>query len=289
MQNDPLCYLNGEYGPLSQAKISVLDRGFIFGDGVYEVIPVYAGRPFRLPHHLARLQNSLDAIRIDNPLSEPEWDKVIQHITKTNGDGDQSVYVQVTRGVARRDHSFPDNTPPTVFVMSSELVAPSRDQVEQGIEAITLQDIRWLNCHIKAISLLPNVLFRQAAIDAGANEAILLREGQATEGAASNLFLVKDGVIITPPKSSKLLPGITRDLMVEMAHQHGLPLQERDIDEAELRGADEIWITSSTKEVMPVLRLDGEPVGTGTPGPFWQTVYELYQGLKQDLRSGRAS
>lgn len=288
MPNDSLTYLNGDYTPLGEARVSVLDRGFIFGDGVYEVIPVYGGRPFRLAHHLERLQNSLDAIGIRNPLSDTRWGEVIGYIVEANGGGDQSVYLQVTRGVARRDHSFPENTPPTVFVMSSELVAPDAAQVERGIEAVTLQDIRWLSCHIKAISLLPNVLFRQAAIDAGANEAILLRDGKATEGAASNLFMVKDGIIVTPPKSSKLLPGITRDLVVELAHRHGLDCTERDIDEAELREADEIWITSSTKEVVPVLKLDRRPVGDGRPGPMWRKMYAHYQQLKADLRSGQA-
>jgi D-alanine transaminase len=289
MQNDPITYLNGDYTPLSKAKVSVLDRGFIFGDGVYEVIPVYGGRPFRLPHHLQRLRDSLDAIRIANPLSDADWGEVIQKVVADNGGGDQSVYLQVTRGVARRDHSFPADTPPTVLVMSSELVAPSYEEVARGIEAVTMVDIRWLHCHIKAISLLPNVLFRQAAIDAGASEAILLRDGLATEGAASNLFMVKDGVIATPPKGSKLLPGITRDLLVELARAHGLAVEERDISEQELRQADEIWMSSSTKEVVPVLSLDGAPVGDGRPGPLWRRMYELYQALKADLRSGKAS
>jgi len=288
MQDDPISYLNGDYLPLSRAKVSVLDRGFIFGDGVYEVIPVYGGRPFRLPHHLQRLQDSLDAIRITNPLSERAWGEVIQRVVDENGAGEQSVYLQVTRGVARRDHSFPENTPATVLVMSSELVAPTYEEVARGMEAITMVDIRWLHCHIKAISLLPNVLFRQAAIDVGASEAILLRDGLATEGAASNLFMVKDGLIVTPPKGSKLLPGITRDLLVELSRSHGLALEERDIPEAELRQADEIWMSSSTRELVPVLRLDGAPVGDGRPGPVWQRMYELYQALKAELRSGKA-
>lgn len=288
MQDDPISYLNGEFLPLSQAKVSVLDRGFVFGDGVYEVIPVYAGRPFRLAHHLQRLQYSLNAIRIDNPRSDSDWAQIIQRVVEENGAGEQSVYLQVTRGVARRDHSFPENTPATVLVMSSEASSPDYAELERGIDAITLEDIRWQYCHIKAISLLPNVLFRQAAIDAGAEEAILIREGMATEGAASNLFIARDGVIVTPPKGSKLLPGITRDLLVELAKAHELPLEERPIPESELRQADEIWISSSTREVVPVVSLDGHTVGSGQAGPLWQDMSRLYQAFKAELRSGKA-
>lgn len=280
------CYLNGEFLPLSEAKVSVLDRGFIFGDGVYEVIPVYGRRAFRLSHHLQRLQNSLDAIRIDNPLSNEGWQQIIDALIEQNDGDDQSVYLHITRGVAKRDHRFPADTPATVFVMSNPLLAPEQATVEQGIKAVTLPDIRWLNCHIKAISLLPNILFRQAAIDSGGDEAILLRDGKATEGAASNLFIVKDAVIITPPKSHKLLPGITRDLIVELAQQHQLNCEEREIDEQELFAADEIWISSSTKEVMPVLELNQQPVGNGQPGPVWRQIYRLYQQMKQQLRNG---
>ena len=281
------CYLNGEYLPLDEAKVSVLDRGFIFGDGVYEVIPVYGRRAFRLNHHLQRLQNSLTAIRIDNPLSDEEWQQIIESLIAQNAGDDQSVYLHITRGVARRDHRFPADTPATIFLMSNPLVAPELATVEQGIKAQTLPDIRWLNCHIKAISLLPNILFRQEAIDSGSDEAILLRDGKATEGAASNLFIVKDGIIITPPKSSKLLPGITRDLIVELAAQHKLPYEEREIDEQELFAADEIWISSSTKEVMPVLELNQTPVGNGQPGPVWKQIYLYYQEMKQKLRNGQ--
>lgn len=280
------CYLNGEFLPLSEAKVSVLDRGFIFGDGVYEVIPVYGRRAFRLSHHLQRLQNSLDAIRIDNPLSNEGWQQIIDALIEQNDGDDQSIYLHITRGVAKRDHRFPADTPATVFVMSNPLLAPEQATVERGIKAVTLPDIRWLNCHIKAISLLPNILFRQAAIDSGGDEAILLRDGKATEGAASNLFIVKDTVIITPPKSHKLLPGITRDLIVELAQQHQLDCEEREIDEQELFAADEIWISSSTKEVMPVLELNQQPVGNGQPGPVWRQIYRLYQQMKQQLRNG---
>ncbi|MBD3610170.1 MAG: D-amino acid aminotransferase [Gammaproteobacteria bacterium] len=291
MSETVIVYLNGDFLPLDEAKVSVLDRGFIFGDGVYEVIPVYGNQPFRLEHHLQRLQDSLNAIQINNPLSTNEWKDIITHIIKQNKDGgsDQSIYLQITRGVARRDHSFPDDTPPTVFVMSTPLNPPEQTLLNSGIDAVTLPDIRWLNCHIKAISLLPNVLFRQQAIDAGATEAILLRDGMATEGAASNLFIVKNDVIITPAKSSKLLPGITRDLIVELAVSNGIQCEERDISETELRNADEIWISSSTKEVMPVVKLDDLEVANGKPGPIWSKMYQLYQACKASLRSAAAA
>lgn len=284
-----ICYLNGEFLPLNEARVSVLDRGFIFGDGVYEVIPVYGRKPFRLPHHLLRLQHSLDAIQLDNPLTEADWQQIINTLIEQNEGDDQSIYLHITRGVATRDHRFPLNTPPTIFIMSSPLLEPEPASVAAGIKAITLPDIRWLNCHIKAISLLPNILFRQQAIDSGGDEAILIRDGKATEGAASNLFIVKDGVIITPPKGNKLLPGITRDLIVELARQHRLNYQERELSEQELLDADEIWISSSTKEVMPVLELNQQAVGNGQPGPVWKQIYQLYQRMKQQLRSGQLS
>ena len=282
-----ICFLNGDFLPLNEAKVSVLDRGFIFGDGIYEVIPVYGRKAFRLPHHLHRLQDSLDAIRIDNPFDEAGWQQIIDSLIAHNEGDDQSIYLHITRGVAARDHRFPANTPPTVFLMSNPLLAPDAAIVARGIKAITLPDIRWLNCHIKAISLLPNILFRQQAIDSDGDEAILIRDGKATEGAASNLFIVSNGGIITPPKSSKLLPGITRDLLVELANQHQLPCTEREIDEQELFSADEIWISSSTREVMPVLQLNQQAVGTGQPGPVWQQIYQLYQQMKQQLRNGQ--
>ncbi|MDH5183437.1 MAG: D-amino acid aminotransferase [Gammaproteobacteria bacterium] len=281
------CYLNGEFLPLAAAKVSVLDRGFIFGDGVYEVIPVYGRKAFRLNHHLQRLQNSLDAIRIDNPLSNQEWQQIIDTLIEQNEGDEQSIYLHVTRGVAQRDHAFPAYTPATVFLMSNPLLAPEPTTVALGIKAVTLPDIRWLNCHIKAISLLPNILFRQQAIDSGSDEAILIRDGMATEGAASNLFIVKDGVIITPPKGSQLLPGITRDLIVELAQQHQLNCEEREITEQQLFDADEIWISSSTKEVVPVLELNQQTVGGGQPGPVWKQIYLLYQAMKQELRNGQ--
>lgn len=278
-------YLNGEFMPLAEAKVSVLDRGFLFGDGIYEVIPVYGARLFRLPHHLQRLEQSLAAIGLANPLSLPQWQGLLEALVARNGGGDQSLYLQLTRGVAERDHRFPANTPPTVFAMSSpiavttEAPAPSR--------AITATDIRWQLCHIKAITLLPNILLRQQATDAGADEAIMVREGEVTEGTASNIFVVRDGLITTPPAGQWLLPGITRDLVVELCQRHHIPCQERRIEAATLHQADEIWLTSSTREIVPVIALNGQPIANGRPGPIWQRVSRHYQAYKQAFRQGQ--
>jgi D-alanine transaminase len=277
-------YLNGEYLPLDKACVPVLDRGFIFGDGVYEVIPVYAGKAFRLQHHLQRLKNSMQAVRITNPHTDEEWSAIINEVVTRNNNGDQSIYLQITRGVAHRDHRFPGDATPTVFVMSNLFDPVPKQQLENGVNAITLDDIRWQYCSIKSIALLPNILLRQQAVEQGAAEAILLRNGEVTEGAASNVFIVKDGIIITPPKTDCLLPGITRDLVVEQAHEHGLTVNEANIKQTELETADEIWLTSSTKEILPVTKLNGQPVGTGKPGTIWQQMYAHYQAYKQTLR-----
>ncbi|MGD8558795.1 MAG: D-amino-acid transaminase [Gammaproteobacteria bacterium] len=277
-------YLNGEFLPDNAACVSVLDRGFIFGDGVYEVIPAYQGNLFRLNEHLARLQNSLDAIRIKNPYTNDQWQNMLAELVTKNGGGDLSVYLQVTRGSAQRDHALPANVEPTVFAMANPLQPPKPQDLQNGIKAITTVDDRWLNCHIKAISLLPNVLLRQKAIDAGATEAILLRNGEATEGAASNLFIVENNVLITPPNGPCLLPGITRDVILELAQKAHISCKEAPISEQQLREADEIWITSSTKEIMPVTSLDNEPVGNGKPGPLWHQVVELFQQFKESMR-----
>lgn len=281
-------FLNGRFLPAHEATISVLDRGFLFGDGVYEVIPVYGGRPFRLEPHLDRLDHSLAGIRLANPLPHHRWREVLAELVSLNEGEDQSIYLQVTRGAALRDHGFPSDAEPTVFAMSSPL-KPVPDQIRrEGISAITVEDIRWRHCDIKAIALLPNVLLRQRALDEGAAEAILVREGEITEGAASNVFVVRDGEVRTPPKGNLLLPGITRDLVVELCVDNGLDCREAPLLEEDLRGADEIWITSSTKEVVPVTRLDGVPVGEGSPGPVWQQVIGLYHRYKEAFRRGEA-
>jgi D-alanine transaminase len=277
----PIVYLNGDYLPLDEAKVSVLDRGFLFGDGVYEVIPVYGGKPFRLAEHLERLDNSLAGIRMTSPLSAGQWADLFGRLIQ--GDHDQSIYLQITRGAApKRDHAFPKDTPPTVFAMCSP-IAPIP---ASGARAVTVPDIRWDWCHIKAVTLLANVLLRQQAVDQGCAEAILIRDGQAIEGAASNLFAVIDGVLTTPPKGNRILPGITRDLAVELARANAVPYQERDIAADELTRAEEVWVTSSTREILPIVELDGRSVGNGTPGPMWTRMNRLYQEFKETLRRG---
>jgi len=273
-------YLNGAFMPLEEAAISPLDRGFIFADGVYEVIPVYNGHLFRLEEHLQRLDLSLAGIRMDSPHDHREWRLILEGLVQNNPAPDQSLYLQITRGVARRDHAFPQDTRPTVFAMSSPLAPLPAEIRERGVAAITLEDIRWRYCHLKTIALLPNILLRQEALDQDAVEAILIREGEVSEGAASNLFMVHAGRIITPPKGPRLLPGITRDLIVELGQAHDMAVAEESITPIELAQADEIWLTSSTREILPVTRLDGRSVGAGRPGPCWQRMIALYQAYK---------
>ncbi|HWQ40061.1 MAG TPA: D-amino acid aminotransferase [Burkholderiales bacterium] len=284
-----MIYLNGQFMPMEEARIPVLDRGFIFGDGVYEVIPVYSRHPFRLREHLQRLQASLDGIRLTNPHSVPEWSRLIRRLIELNEPADQSVYLQVTRGVAKRDHAFPQGVAPTVFLMSNPLSVPPREQVENGVGAVSAIDNRWLRCDIKATSLLPNVLLRQLAVDAGCVETILLRDGYLTEGAASNIFVVKAGTLLAPPKSHWMLPGITYDVVLELARGNGVRCEVRPVAESELRGADEVWLTSSTKEVLAVVVLDGRPVGNGKPGRVFTRMYEWYQEYKERVMRAPAA
>ena len=283
----PLVYLNGAFLPSEQAQVSVFDRGFVFADGVYEVIPAYGGRPFRLPQHLARLDNSLAGIRLSNPLTARDWQTVFTRLVEAGGGGDQSVYLQVTRGPAERDHAFPKQITPTVFAYSQPLKYPEPAQLATGVAAITVPDIRWLRCDIKAIALLPNVLMRQQATEQGAAEAILLRDGLMTEGSASNIFLVLEGVLVTPPKGPFILPGVTRDLALELARAHGLACEERAVSESELRSAEELMLSSSTKELLPITRLDGKPVGSGKPGPLHARLHTHYQEYIRDFRAGK--
>ena len=282
-----MIYLNGEFLSIEQARISVLDRGFIFGDGVYEVIPVYSRHPFRLDEHLRRLQASLNSIRLVNPHDDQTWMRLIRRLVELNAPEDQSLYMHITRGPAKRDHAFPKVITPTVFLMSNPLTTPPQHQVRDGVCAITAVDNRWLRCDIKAIALLPNVLLRQEAVEAGCVEAVLLRDGFMTEGAASNIFLVRNGVVLAPPKNHLVLPGITYDVVLELAQVSGIPYQIREIPEAELRSAQEIWLTSSTREVLAITQLDDAPVGNGKPGPMFARMYALYQNYKnQVMRSG---
>jgi D-alanine transaminase len=281
-------FLNGEFLPLQEAKISVLDRGFIFGDGIYEVVPVYSKVPFRVDEHLARLERSLAAVGIRNPYGREQWRGIIADIVARQSFDDQAVYFQVTRGVAKRDHAFPKNVEPTVFMMSNPLVNPPRALVEEGAPAITARDYRWLRCDIKSISLIGNVLLRQLSAEVDAAETILLRDGMLTEASACNVFIVKSGVIHSPPKNELILPGITYDVVVELARANRVPIELRDIAEAELRSADEIWVSSSSKEVLAIVRLDGQKVGEGRPGPVFRQLYRLYQDFKQRvMRAGR--
>jgi D-alanine transaminase len=282
-------FLNGDFIALEEARVSVLDRGFLFGDGVYELMPVYGGRMFRLDAHLMRMARSLARVMIPNPYSPARWGKILSELAERAGGQDLLLYWQITRGVAPRDHGFPRGIQPTVFAMANPLPASMVAELERGITAITLSDIRWTRCDIKAISLLGNVLLRQQALDAGAAEAILLREGSVTEGAASNVFAVLNDVIVTPPKGPALLPGVTRDLVLELIEAADLSYREGAISEAELREAQEIWATSSSKEVLPVTMLDGAAVGDGAPGALWKQVYRLFQDYKARLRSGEVT
>ena len=276
-------YLNGDFIPLAEARIPVLDRGFIFGDGVYEYIPVYSRKPFRMREHLGRLQASLDSIRLHNPLDEAGWAQRIHRLIAAQDFDDQALYIQITRGVAPRDAAFPANTPPTVFMMAHPLPTPSAELKTAGVSAITAADNRWLRCDIKAVSLLPNVLLRQLSVDAGCAETVLLRDGWLTEGTASSIFVVQTNVLLAPPKSHLILPGITYDIVLELAARHGIPYQIRPISETEVRSADELWLASSPKEVLAIVRLDGKAVGDGRPGPLIRRMDALYQQYKMEV------
>ena len=285
-----MIYLNGQFMPIEQAKISVLDRGFIFGDGVYEVIPVYSRIAFRLESHLQRLQHSLDGIKLANPHSDAEWTGLINELVARNAAQDQYLYLHITRGAAKRDHAFP-NPPvqPTVFMMSSPLLTPPATLLASGVGAVSAADNRWLRCDIKAIALLPNVLLRQMAVDAGCIETILFRAELKTgsefmtEGAASNIFVVKNGTLLAPPKDHLMLPGITYDVLLEIAAANHIPHEVRRINAAEVYAADELLLTSSTKEVLAITALDGKPVGTGKPGAMFAKLHQLYQEFKRDV------
>jgi len=283
---DSIVFLNGSFLRMDEARVPVLDRGFIFGDGVYEVVPVYARRPFRLQEHLRRLQYSLDQIRLANPYSDQEWSRLILELIARCPHTDQGLYLQVTRGVAKRDHAFPEGAKPTVFMMTNALSTPSPEAVANGVAAITAADNRWLRCDIKSIALLGNVLMRQLAVEAGANETIMIRDGWLTEGSASNVFLVRNGVILAPPKSNLILPGTTYDVVLELAAKAGMPVEVRPVSEAELRDADELWLTSATREVLAVNSLDGKPVGGGAPGPVFRRMYALFRDFKKELAGG---
>ncbi len=274
-------YLNGEFLPLADAKISVLDRGFIYGDGVYEVVPVYGRTPFRMSQHLKRLQYSLDGIRLANPHHDKAWEGLIADLIARQPFADQAIYLQITRGVAKRDHAFPPSVTPTVFMMSNPLVVPTPEQVERGVAVVTAHDNRWLRCDLKTTSLLGNVLMRQLAVDHGAIETVMFRDGHLTEASASNVLIVRDGVVIAPPKDNLILPGITYDATLEIARDAGVALDVRAVTHAEAMGAQEMWLSSSTKEVLAVTTVDARPFAGGVPGPVFRRVWAAFQQRKR--------
>jgi D-alanine transaminase len=280
-------YFNGEFIPLAQVCISPLDRGFLFADSVYEVIPAYRGQLFRLTQHLERLGSSLREIDLESPHENANWSDLLNQLVQLNGGGDLAVYLQVTRGAAPvRDHGFPPiPVPPTVFAMAHPLKPLPEEILRHGIAAVTQDDIRWGSCHIKSTALLANVLARQASVRRGAADAILVRDGHITEAAAANVFLVCDGVLLTPPKSPRILPGITRDLILELAVEHALAHAEQDLPVELLEHASEVWVTSSTREIVPITKVDGRPVGDGAPGPLWQRMRKLYEASKRRANS----
>jgi len=275
-----IVHLNGHFLPLDEAKISVLDRGFIYGDGVYELVPVYHRQPFRLPHHLARLQHSLDGIRLANPHTRAEWEALILELVARQPFENQGVYLQVTRGVAKRDHAFPKDVPQTVFMMSNPLATPTAEQIENGVAVVTADDNRWRRCDLKTISLVGNVLMRQLAADSGAIETVMFRDGFLTEASASNVLIVNEGRIIAPPKDNLILPGITYDAALEFARDAGLPFEVRPVPKAEAMSAAEMWLSSSTKEVLAITTVDGKPFAGGAPGPIFRTMHALFQQKK---------
>jgi D-alanine transaminase len=275
-----IVYLNGKFLPIEDAKVSVLDRGFIYGDGVYELIPVYGRQPFRLPEHLARLQHSLDGIRLANPHTDAEWTSIVGEIIARQPFANQGVYFQVTRGVAKRDHTFPKDVPATVFMMSNPLATPSAEQIARGVAVVTADDNRWQRCDLKTISLVGNVLMRQLAADADAVETVMFRDGYLTEASASNVLVVIGGAIAAPPKDRLILPGITYGATWDFAHEAGIPFEIRKVSKAEALGAAEMWLTSSTKEVLAVTTLDGKPFAGGKPGPLFRKMHALFQARK---------
>jgi D-alanine transaminase len=273
--------------PVEEATISVMDRGFLFGDGVYEVIPVFANKLLRAEGHLDRLHNSLRRISLQNPHSSDEWMQIFTALLERNSGEDRAIYLQISRGAyPKRDLSIQAEYPPTIFAMVLHVTPPDIEVVSAGISVVTTDDFRWGACDIKSTSLVASVMLKQQAAEAGVEDAILVKDGMVSEGTASNVFIVKGGVLITPPTGHALLPGITRDLVIEIAKNNAILVEEREIDQAELLDADEIWMTSSTREIAPVIRLNAATVGSGQAGEMWKRVVDLYQQYKQQLRQG---
>lgn len=288
------CFLNGDYTVLRDAKVSVMDRGFIFGDGVYEVVPVYAGHPFRFAQHMARLDRSLAELRMANPFTHAQWLEILSKLIaaycqSAGADGqniDQLVYIQVTRGVALRDHVMPTDIAPTVFVMTSRMKALTAEQREQGVACVTADDFRWEKAHIKTVSLLGAVFSRQISFDAGAVETVMFRDGYLSEAAASNVWVVRGGRVLGPLKNHLVLEGIRYGLIEEMCAEAGIPFKLTSITRGEVLGADELILSSATKEVLAVTTLDGAPVGSGRPGPVYEKLYAGYQRAKARSAAG---
>lgn len=279
----PTVYLNGQFLPIEEAKISPLDRGFIFGDGVYEVIPYYAGRGLRAVEHLKRLQRSLDELEIANPYTIEKWESIIHELIARNPAGNVGVYIQVTRGVAKRDFPPPPGLAQTVFLMVNPLATPKAEVYEKGLSCVSLDDNRWLRCHVKATALLGAVLLKHEGNKLGGEEVVMFRDGYLTESSASNIAAVKNGVILCPPMDNLILGGITYELMMELARKNGMPLEVRRVHRREVRAADELWIMSSTKEVAPIVILDGKPIGSGVPGPVFKKMRILFDEYKANL------
>lgn len=274
---DSLVYLNGAMTPLSEARIPVLDRGFIFGDGIYEVVPMYARKLFRAKQHLARLFRSLKAVSIANPHSEEEWMALIGKVAHAHPSDDQLIYLQVTRGVAKRGHAFPkEAVTPTVFIMTNPMTLPSAQAVENGVACVSMEDKRWLHCDIKSISLLGNVLAAQYAVDHDAAEVIQFRDGWLSEGSSSNVWVVKDGKMMAPPRDELILEGIRYGFIEELCAARGIPFESRRISRDEVMQADEVMLSSASKEVLAVASIDGRPVGDGRPGPVFRALHAAY-------------
>jgi D-alanine transaminase len=280
----PLCYLNGEYLPLGEARISPLDRGFLYSDGVYEVMPVYGGRPFRFEAHAQRMKNSLEAIQMTDPHSRDEWREIMRTLVERNGGGEQYVYWQVTRGAERgRNHAPLPNIPRTVFAFCAPFPVAAPAVFTDGVACVTAVDTRWARCDIKSVSLLANVLLRQLAVDANAAETILIRDGDVMEASASAVHVVIDGEVCAPANSHRILPSITRSIMEELADRARVKFRAVRVTEAQMRAAPEILISAATREVQPVTRLDGRAVGTGKPGPVWRRIRDAFDAYKHEL------
>ena len=279
VDGDSIVYLNGQFIRLADAKVSVLDRGFIFGDGIYEVVPFYRGKPFRMDEHLARLDRSLASIGINPGLTADDWRGLVLDMASRSPHSHFTVYLQITRGPAKRDHAFPETPQPTVFCMTSPFTPPSAQQREQGLTAVGVPDIRWLRCEIKSISLLGNVLAKQQAIEAGVDEVLQFRDGFLTEGASCNVWVARNGTLMAPPLDNLILEGIRYRFMEDLAAKAGIPFQSRRITQDEVAQADEIMLTSATKEVLPVVQFNSNPVGTGRPGPVYAALRRAYDQI----------